>query len=86
MFHPLSLVFPSTAVKGTFLRVFLAALGPGSNTDATGKVQCPACASDSVRRSARRGLWERLLSVIAIYPYRCNECNRRFVARGRQRK
>jgi hypothetical protein len=85
MLHPLSLLFPSAAVKGTFLRAFLA-LGPVSNTDAAGKVQCPACASDSVRRSARRGLWERLLSVIAIYPYRCNACNRRFVARGRQRQ
>jgi hypothetical protein len=43
MLHPLSLLFPSAAVKGTFLRAFLA-LGPVSNTDATGKVQCPACA------------------------------------------
>jgi hypothetical protein len=85
MLHPLSLLFPSSVVKGASLRVSLA-LGLASTRDATGKVKCPACASASVRRSARRGLWECLASVIAIYPYRCNECNCRFAARGRWRK
>ena len=84
MLHPLSLLLRSTAVQGTPLRICLA-LGPAPNQDTTSKVKCPACASDSVRRSARRGLWECLASVIAIYPYRCNECNRRFAARKRQR-
>jgi transposase-like protein len=85
MLHPSSLLFPSLAAKGTSLRVFLA-LAPASNGDATDKVHCPACASASVRRSARRGLRERLASVLAIYPYQCNECNRRFTARARLRK
>jgi len=85
MLHSLSLLLPSTAVKGTFLRAALM-LGSASKKDATGKVQCPACGSSSVNRSIRRGPWERLVSVLAIYPYRCNECNCRFFARGRQPK
>ena len=85
MLHPLSLLFPSSVVKGVSLRA-ASMLGSASKKDATGKVQCPACASSSVKRSIRRGLWERLKSVIAIYPYRCSECNCRFFARGQQRQ
>ena len=83
--HPLSLLFPSRIVKGASLHASLARWA-GSTRDATGKVKCPACTSSSVRRSARRGLWECLTSIIAIYPYRCNDCTCRFAARGRWRK
>jgi hypothetical protein len=39
---------------------------------------CPTCGSRFVRRSARQGLLERLLSVAYIYPFRCQLCNHRF--------
>jgi transposase-like protein len=38
---------------------------------------CPRCASAAVRRSHRRGV-ERLLSLLAIYPFRCKSCHSRF--------
>jgi len=38
---------------------------------------CPRCASSAVRRSHRRGL-ERLLSLLAVYPFRCKSCQARF--------
>jgi hypothetical protein len=39
---------------------------------------CPKCESDHVRRSSRRGIFERLLSVAYVYPFRCPYCNYRF--------
>ncbi len=42
--------------------------------------QCPACRKNFVRRSQRRGVVERTLSLVYIYPFRCQLCTRRFHA------
>jgi hypothetical protein len=39
---------------------------------------CPHCGSDIVRRSHRRGLVDRILQIVRIRPYRCQECYNRF--------
>ena len=44
----------------------------------TRKVDCPLCGSTKVRRSYRKGLVDRLLSLIMIYPFRCRLCTFRF--------
>jgi transposase-like protein len=41
-------------------------------------VLCPKCKTDHAHRSHRRGLFELLASLIAIYPYKCRDCNFRF--------
>lgn len=39
---------------------------------------CPACRSSVVRRSRRRGLFERIvLPLLLRRPYRCLDCDRR---------
>ena len=42
---------------------------------------CPSCDSEKTHRSHRQGITERLASILNIYPYRCDECNNRFLAR-----
>jgi hypothetical protein len=42
------------------------------------QLRCPNCARDFVRRVARSGLWEVLLSFFYIYPYKCQICGVRF--------
>src|SRR5689334_6750009 len=41
-------------------------------------VRCPRCGSLSVRRSSRVGAYERLISVLYVYPFRCQRCAQRF--------
>jgi len=43
----------------------------------TALLRCPQCTSPFVRRSHRRGS-ERLLSLLTLYPFRCEECRIRF--------
>lgn len=45
--------------------------------------RCPGCDSDRIHRSHRLGISERIASALGIYPYRCDECNSRFLARRR---
>lgn len=40
---------------------------------------CSKCKTDSAHRSHRRGPIEWLASLVAIYPYRCQNCDRRFL-------
>ncbi len=40
---------------------------------------CPNCGRDFVRRSHRQGIFERLISVIYVYPFRCQLCLHRFL-------
>jgi hypothetical protein len=42
--------------------------------------QCPQCGKDFVRRSHRQGILEWLLSVVFVYPFRCQLCTHRFLA------
>ena len=42
---------------------------------------CPNCSKHYVRRVRREGLFERLLSLGYIYPFRCQLCRTRFRAR-----
>ena len=44
------------------------------------QVRCPACHSAHVARLRRR-LFDRFLSFLSLYPFKCESCNRRFRAR-----
>jgi hypothetical protein len=47
--------------------------------------KCPRCESHLVRRSARRGFVERFLyPLLFLWPYRCDECDVRFLGFRRQ--
>ncbi len=39
---------------------------------------CPDCSSGQINRIGRQSAWDFLLSVIYIYPFRCEACTRRF--------
>jgi transposase-like protein len=48
---------------------------------------CPSCSSSKIHRSRRNGLVERsLLKVLAVHPYRCEECDERYLSFGHRRK
>ena len=40
--------------------------------------QCPSCQSIYVRRAHRIGIMERVLSLLYVYPFRCQLCSARF--------
>jgi hypothetical protein len=42
--------------------------------------QCPACGQAGAQRAHRTGLGERLISLVCVYPFRCGQCNQRFLA------
>ena len=42
--------------------------------------KCPICAKQSIRRSHRRTVWDYLLSLVRLYPFRCEFCQHRFRA------
>lgn len=44
---------------------------------------CPICNSENTHRSHRRGIIENVVSMMRIYPYRCDDCNKRFLGRRR---
>jgi len=39
---------------------------------------CPGCESSDVRKSHRANLFEKVLSILSLRPFRCNNCNHRF--------
>ena len=39
---------------------------------------CPKCKTDNAHRSHRHGLVDFILSLGAVYPYRCHDCKHRF--------
>jgi len=39
---------------------------------------CPNCTSTNVRRAYRKGLWEEILRVFFIAPFRCRACRHKF--------
>jgi predicted HAD superfamily Cof-like phosphohydrolase len=43
-------------------------------------VRCPRCGKSFVRRSHRKGLKEHMLSLVYLYPFRCQVCANRFRA------
>jgi hypothetical protein len=43
-----------------------------------GKLKCPHCARDFVRRISRAGLLESVLSCFYVYPFKCQLCGHRF--------
>lgn len=45
---------------------------------------CPTCSSMSTHRSHRHGIIENIVSLLKIYPYRCDDCNNRFLARRKR--
>jgi len=42
-------------------------------------VLCPKCKTDHAHRSHRRGWFENSASLFRYYPYRCSQCNYRFL-------
>lgn len=40
--------------------------------------RCPKCGRQFVQRSHRAGILERLLSILYVYPFRCQVCMHRF--------
>lgn len=46
-------------------------------------MNCPFCASASVRRSRRRGIKEKVSSWLGRWPYRCHVCMHRFFSSER---
>ena len=46
-------------------------------------VTCKRCLSNDIQRSRRKGLGDKLKAVAGWWPYRCEDCERRFYARGR---
>jgi ribosomal protein L37AE/L43A len=77
MDYTLPLLLPSLSVKGASLFIPVAISLPLKG-HAAGKLQCPRCKNTTVRRSHRRNLLERLLSMMTLYPYRCEDCGHRF--------
>src|SRR5580700_4541519 len=49
-------------------------------------VSCPDCQSDLTHRSKTRGIVESLLAFLRVRPYRCEECDFRFLSRSAQHK
>lgn len=43
-------------------------------------VPCPKCDGTLARRSHRDGLAEQLISLMYVYPFRCQLCSHRFFA------
>ena len=41
---------------------------------------CPRCRSEDTQRVSRDSLFERLASIVYVYPFRCRACLRRFHA------
>jgi transposase-like protein len=48
------------------------------------KNHCPSCRSEYVVRS-HRTLLEKLVSLVGIFPYRCDACGSRFSLWGKNR-
>jgi hypothetical protein len=47
-------------------------------------IHCPYCRDSArIRRSRRKNLFERILSLFGRFPYRCGECGNRFMLWGR---
>lgn len=46
--------------------------------------KCPECSSEYVARSHRTSV-QRVLSMIQLYPYRCDACGHRFMLLGETR-
>jgi hypothetical protein len=44
------------------------------------RLTCPKCKREPVRRSKRNGFTEQVLSLVYIYPFRCEQCDYRFWA------
>jgi len=43
-------------------------------------LRCPRCGQQAARRSRRAGAWDHVLSVLHLYPFRCQLCTTRFRA------
>lgn len=43
-------------------------------------LRCPRCGQQAARRSRRVGVWDHLVSVLRLYPFRCQLCTARFRA------
>jgi hypothetical protein len=54
---------------------------PGPKGRKPGPRPCPYCLSPQVTRSRRRNVWERVLILMLLRPYRCLECDARFYGR-----
>ena len=44
-----------------------------------GAAQCPRCQWRVAQRAPRTGIVERLISLVSVYPFRCQVCRHRFL-------
>jgi hypothetical protein len=51
---------------------------PRELDEVTGFGFCPKCTSTNVRRANRHGLWEEMLRLFFIAPFRCRACRHKF--------
>jgi hypothetical protein len=50
-------------------------------------VHCPSCRGNIIRRSRRKGVFEKtLLKALGVHPYRCKECDERYFGVRRHRE
>jgi len=42
---------------------------------------CPVCSSTACRRSRKKSIGERVISLVGLVPWRCTKCDARFHAR-----
>jgi hypothetical protein len=59
----------------------LASESEHTTTGEPNSVCCPSCGSSLVRRSRRRGVVDRLYTIIGMRPFRCEHCDLRFFKR-----
>jgi len=51
---------------------------PEELDEVSGHGFCPKCTSTNVRRANRHGLWEEMLRLFFIAPFRCRACRHKF--------
>ena len=65
------------------MREYAAQPPEGATSTGLRKLPCPRCSRVFVQRTRCRGLFERVGSLLMIYPFRCMRCGHRFRAKQR---
>jgi len=49
-----------------------------ADSTASDHPECSTCREQNTRRACRKNIFERILSVAYVYPFRCHSCGKRF--------
>ena len=65
--------------------ILLGAIEMLLNAHSKTTLKCPKCGTDRICRAHRIGGWDKLISLVNLYPYRCRQhhCKLRFHRLGR---